>query len=292
MEHQVLEYYKQHTQFTNPGEYASYYAALPDELTPLYKAINGLLIHIWKIRKNRPHLLKGREDEVFIRQIHSLIERGLALDSQPLAVARSIDRRMIIDCRHFALLLCSILRHRGIPARTRCGFATYLEDTFYMDHWICEYWSEEAQRWIMEDPDLKKHDVPSEEFITGARAWQICQHDESRAHLFGFADDFRGVGVARINLVQDFAALNGFESVSGDSWGLAHKEDSELTTDDIGLLNRAAKLSEADIHFDERRTFYEASDSLRTPPVIHNFDHVKSYDFFVQIIGNHRIYIG
>ncbi|MBV7333370.1 transglutaminase-like domain-containing protein [Chloroflexi bacterium TSY] len=279
MKNQVLDYYTKQDQFTDPGQYAALFDALPTELAALHKAINGVLIHIWKIRKNRPHLLEGRGDEVFIRKIHSLLECGLALDPQPLNVARPIAQRVIIDCRHFSLLLCSILRHRGIPARARCGFVTYLEDTFYMDHWVCEYWHVQENRWLMEDPDLQMHDVPPEQFISGARAWQICQNDESKAQLFGFDEQIRGAGIARINLVRDFAALNGFESVSGDSWGLACKEDSELTADDLALLDQAASFAAREVNFDERCVFYETSSGLRVPPVIHNFDHVSTNDW-------------
>ena len=279
MKGHALDFYTQQSRFTDPGEYATTYDALPTELPSLHKAINGLLIHIWKVRKNRPLLLQGREDEVFIRKIHSLLARGLSLDDQPLDIARPIEQRIIIDCRHFSLLLCSVLRHRGIPARVRCGFATYLEDAFYMDHWVCEYWSWAENRWIMEDADLQMHDVPPEQFITGARAWQLSRKDAHCGHHFGFSEQLRGIGVARVNLVRDFAALHRFESVSGDGWGLALKEDNELTDDALERLDRAATLAETDAQFDERLSLYQTSEGLRVPTVIRNFDHVKSYEW-------------
>ncbi len=80
-----------------------------------------------------------------------------------------------------------MLRHLGIPARARCGFAKYFEPDRHMDHWVVEYWNAEQQRWIFVDAQLddlqqgKLHlpfdplDVPREQFLTGGRAWQLCR---------------------------------------------------------------------------------------------------------------------
>lgn len=50
-------------------------------------------------------------------------------------------------CRHFSLLTVAILRHLGIPARARCGFAGYFSKQ-WEDHWIVEVW----------DPDMELKD--------------------------------------------------------------------------------------------------------------------------------------
>ncbi|MCA2211786.1 transglutaminase-like domain-containing protein [Wangella sp. NEAU-J3] len=43
-------------------------------------------------------------------------------------------------CRHFAVLACALLRHRGIPARARCGFATYFQPGKGLDHTSGDGW--------------------------------------------------------------------------------------------------------------------------------------------------------
>ena len=207
---QVLTYYTSHSPLTDPGEYAHQLSALPTDLSELHDAFDGLLIHLFKIQKSHPHLLEGRSHEVFIRHIRRLLSEMLSLDSHPLNIARPVEKRMIIDCRHFATLLCAVFRHRGIPARVRSGFATYLEKTHYQDHWICEYWSTNEARWVMEDADLQRHDVSPSQFITGGRAWQMCRENSSKGDRFGFGPDSRGAWATRENLVHDFAALNGF----------------------------------------------------------------------------------
>ena len=52
------------------------------------------------------------------------------------------------------MLLCSILREQGIPARTRCGFATYFQGGWFEDHWICEYWNYQEKRWMRVDSQI------------------------------------------------------------------------------------------------------------------------------------------
>ena len=55
---------------------------------------------------------------------------------------RDADQRVVGTCRHFAVLSCALLRYRGIPARARCGFATYFQKGQGLDHWVTEYWDE------------------------------------------------------------------------------------------------------------------------------------------------------
>ena len=225
---EALEFYKKHDLFSEPGEYARRYQELPTEMNELHTAINELLIHNWKVERDRPGWIKAhpQEVDVFTRPIRRALERVTTLDPRTWNQPRPPEKRVVIDCRHFSLLLCSVLREKGIPARTRCGFATYLEETHWMDHWVCEFWDEEQGLWIMEDADLQLHSVPFNQFYTGIRAWEISRKTPAMARQFGYGKEKyeRGAWVARANLVRDFAALNGFVSISGDSWELGDKE--------------------------------------------------------------------
>src|SRR6266540_3801948 len=132
----ALEFYTKHDRFSDPGEYAGRFMELPKQMDALHMAINELLIHNWKVERDRPGWIKNHplEVDVFTRPIHKVLARAASLDPERWNQPRPSDRRVVIDCRHFALLLCSVLRQRGIPARTRCGFATYLEETHWIDH--------------------------------------------------------------------------------------------------------------------------------------------------------------
>jgi hypothetical protein len=273
----VRRYYTTQDVLTDPGTYRALLETLPTDLPELHAALSGVLIHEWKVRVSHPELLTAGQHDVFTRHIAPLLGKVAERDSRPLVVERPVQQRMIVDCRHFATVLCAALRQRGVPARPRSGFATYLEDTHYQDHWVCEFWDADAGRWIMEDADLQRHDVPADEFITGAQAWQLARTDAEMAERFGFDATIRGIDIARINLVRDFAALNGFASVSGDEWGLASRKAADLTDDDLALLDRAAALALADDDFDARRALYEGSTGLRVPPIIDHFDYLVTH---------------
>jgi hypothetical protein len=49
------------------------------------------------------------------------------------------------------LFLIAALRAKGIPARGRCGFGAYFNPPFFEDHWVCEYWDADKERWILVD---------------------------------------------------------------------------------------------------------------------------------------------
>ncbi|MDX2216060.1 MAG: hypothetical protein SFY66_22535 [Oculatellaceae cyanobacterium bins.114] len=267
-----LMYYMIQSRFSNPHELEPLLTDLPLDLDNLHKAIHGLLIHIWKVRKFYPNLLRNHAHDVFTRRIHQLIQHIHQLDNQPLSVTRPATKRAIVDSRNFALLLTTVLRQRGIPARVRCGFATYLQHTHYQDYWICEYWSDAQRRWMMEDVTLQLHDITSSQFITGAQAWQLCRTNSHYGTLFGWGAELTGMWATRVNLIRDFAALNDFECVSGDQWGLMLTEDTELTQDDLVLLDHVARLAQDDECFEERKVLYDTNPQLHAYQFVHHSD--------------------
>jgi hypothetical protein len=273
---EALEFYRKHDLFSDPGEYARRYAELPTALNDLHAAINELLIHNWKVERDRPGWIKVHPEEVdvFTRPICKVLERVASFGPEPWDQSRPPDRRVVIDCRHFSLLLCSILRERGIPARTRCGFATYLEKTHWMDHWICEFWDYQQKCWVMEDADLQLHSVPSDQFYTGIHAWEMIRKMPSMARQFGYGKEERGAWVVRANLVRDFAALHGFVSISGDSWELGEKAEDQLVPSDVQLLDELVGLGDGNATFEQRQALYAASPELYPGEKIKHFDYL------------------
>jgi hypothetical protein len=273
------DHYTAQDVLTDPGPHARRLDELPATLPELHAAINGLLLHVWKARAYHPHLFTPPPREVFVRHTTRLLDHILKLDPAPLNVARPVERRAVVDCRHFAVLLCAVLRRRGIPARPRCGFASYLSDGVLTDHWICEFWDHEQGRWVMEDADKERHDVPVAEFLTGSRAWQLCRQTPSLAEQLGYSAKQRGAWVARANLIRDVASLNGFPSVSGDIWGLGQIAEADVTPADLETLDSLAGLvacaSDAP-GLDALRTMYEATPGLRAPDIIPHCDHFNA----------------
>lgn len=276
-----VDFYSTQSLITDPGTYKNLFDNLPRNLPDLHQCIQNVYIHVWKVRKHNPDWLKGRPHEYESRTIAKSLALVMAHDDRPLTDDRPKSKKLIIDCRHFAVLLASMLRHQGIPARVRCGFATYLEKSHYQDHWITEYWN--GERWVLEDPDLLKHDMASETFITGGKAWQLIRDKTMSDLQFGFSAHELGEWAVRFDLPRDLAALNKMEMLSGDSWGDMAKQTPLVTSKDRKLLDEAATWSlTPDSDFEGMRSFYESVDSLRVPETIHLYNYITNKHKTVQ----------
>jgi hypothetical protein len=280
-----LHFYATPGPMTEPGAMASLLDDLPRDVGELVRVVQGLLIHVfWAERYGVQHD-DARQQEVQIRPLAPKLERIVELDPRPLAEARPPERRLVGNCRDFSLMLAGLLRHQGVPARARCGFGRYFLPNHFEDHWVGEYWNAAEGRWVLVDAqmdalqkgvlslDFDPLDVPRDQFITGGRAWAMCRAGDADPETFGI-HDMHGLWFVRGNLVRDVAALNKFELLPWDVWGLAYLEggDEALTADDWAALDEMAALSGGDAaDFARIRAAYEADDRWRVPPIITSF---------------------
>ncbi len=269
----LLAYYTQQSVITDPGDYGRLLEELPRNIPGLCAAIQGLLIHTWKIRRDGIDLSPERRAEIEIRGMARLLARIQEVDDRPLTVVRPLEKLLVVDCRHFATLLCAILRYQGVPARARCGFAAYLESTHWQDHWVCEYWHAPRKRWVLVDADVLDYDVSRDRFFPATKAWQLCRAGHADPNQFGFAPEARGLWAVRADMVRDLAALNRCELLCIDAWGLIdEKEDGDLSTDDLALLDEVAALHQAgEQDLPRLRTLYEMDQRLRVPRTIRSW---------------------
>jgi hypothetical protein len=268
---EFLQFYRTQSEVTDPKEHAHLYAALPEPVEDLCKTLQNILFHNWKIYAEGIDLSAERRAEIEIRPIARLLARIQEVDGQPWDIKRAVDRRVVVDCRHFATLLCSILRHRNIPARTRHGFASYLVEGHRQSHVVCEYWDFAGDRWVTVDADTVRHDMPAGQFITADAAWRGVSSGALDPQQFGYAPDVRGAWCVRWEVVRDFAALNKREMLTFDIWGInaSNAHDAALSSDDAALLDQiTALLSDERRQFPTLRSIYETDARLRVPPVI------------------------
>ncbi|MHB8449856.1 MAG: transglutaminase-like domain-containing protein [Mycobacteriales bacterium] len=162
-----------------------------------------------------------------VRPADRIVRALLALEGGPLSVPREPPHRVVGTCRHFAVLACALLRHNAVPARVRCGFATYFQSGLALDHWITEYWDETQTRWVRIDPEIlgqtvldHPEDLRPGEFLSGGEAWRAYRRGEVDPHTFGVCGT-TNFGAAEIsgNAVRDLAALNKVEMLPWDEWG-------------------------------------------------------------------------
>ncbi len=220
----------------------------------------NVVIHVAAVGKMRPAPAADRFEDLNVRSAARIVDRVLALKDEPLATMRDPSERMIGNCYHIALLTCSLLRHVGVPARTRGGFASYLDPGKFTDHWVVEV--REDQRWRRFDPDggIDLDTDTRRLFLTGGEAWKACRDGRHDPDIFGF-EDARGWWFIRNNVVRDFAALCKVELLPWDFWGLMVGQDSDRPDE---LIDELAKMCAADDAWSRRRDRFE-SDPLLNP---------------------------
>lgn len=274
-----LTFYAYPGVMTTPGEQATLLQGLPEAIPALCAIVQQNLLHVfWAERYGAP-LSPERRAEVNIRRASTMLARIAALDSRLLTLPRPVDGRLVGNCRHFAVMLATLLRHQGIPARARCGFGAYFTPGQFEDHWACEVWSEAERRWVMVDPQLDAlqietlgvtfdpHDVPADQFIAAGRAWQMCRSGEVDPERFGIFD-MHGLWFVWGNLLRDLAALNKMELLPWDCWGLMEADDPG-SDDNLTVFDRVAELTLGiDDDFGAVRSLYDSDPDLRVPPEI------------------------
>jgi excinuclease ABC subunit A len=267
-----ISYYITQSLLSSPGAYVSFYESLPDEPAALIQILQGVLLHKLVADYYQVQVSSVQRAEQHLRSVEQRLEQLAKLDPTPLTVPRQPTDRQVGVCRDFALFFVSLLRHKGIPARMRVGFATYLSPgTLYKaDHWISEYW--DGEQWVLVDPqidDIQRqktritidtlHLRRNVDFILASTAWQSCRAGKARSELFRFSGKWKGMPCIRGNLLHDFQSLNKLELSPWDYWDdLGLKAETSLTVDDKALLDRIASLTgEADAHFDEIRNLFD-----------------------------------
>jgi len=286
-----LDYYAGHGSITDPGEYADLFGDLPGTVPDLCAVIQGLLVHFAFLGFYGLKMEEERKRDRDLRYVHRLLARIVELDSRPLTVPRPPEKRLVVCCRDYATLLCAVLRHQGLPARARCGFARYFHGPrstpgFQVDHWVCEYWNADEQRWVLVDAEVGEDerafchvevealDVPRDQFLVAGKAWQMCRQEGADPDSFGLApDDEHGLWYVQSQLVRDLAALNKRELLCWDCWALGDADpDRPPSGDEFALLDRVAMLTQAGPEaFAEMRALYEGDPRLRVPAVVKSY---------------------
>ena len=277
---QPLEYYTQFGGMTDPHKHAHLFADLPCEIDALCRVVQGLMVHIFWAERYGLKLSEERKQEVQIRAVSRKLARILELDARRLTEPRALDKKLVGNCRDYSVLLVAMLKYQGVPARARCGFATYFLPNHYEDHWVIEYWNVEQRRWVLVDSQLDAFqrealkidfdvlDVPRDRFVGGGKAWQMCRIDQASPDDFGIFD-MHGLWFVRGDFVRDVASLNQMELLPWDGWGLVGKRDEEMSADDMAFLDHVAELTCGDVPlFDAVRSLYEQDARLRVPPAI------------------------
>lgn len=281
----VLDYYTAQSVSSSPGRHAARFDELPVEPAAVARTVQNLLIYEWVAEPFYAVAIPDeRREETHLRTTEALIEAMLALDDRALAEPRSADKRVVGICRHFMLLAVAILRHHGVPARSRGGFGSYFGPGKQEDHWVCEYWDGSEQRWRVLDPQFDDKfvaalgidhditDVPRDKFWTASRAWRSCRSGESDPMVFGIEKhEMRGLWFVAGSLVRDVATLNKVEVLPWDVWGAQPAPDTELSQQELTFFDGLAEITaDPDANHLEIRRRFAADPGLAVPTTVFN----------------------
>ncbi len=262
----ILRYYSEHGLISNPKEHKDLLESLPSFTKDLCSVIQGIMVHPYMPPREMRPITKHRLEQMETRFVAEKLEILEKLQYGPLSVPREKKIRLVGCCRDYALLLCSALRQKKIPARVRYGFATYFGSNFFTDHVICEYWSEKKEKWVRVDAQIDKlhrsyynirfdpTDIPTSCFFSAGELWPRFRSRKVDQNNIGLDPNLniRGVTFLSSSLVRDFASLNKVELLCMDAWGLADKEslseEDSRFLDDLAELTTRANLDIRKIH--------------------------------------------
>ncbi|MDM8006801.1 MAG: transglutaminase-like domain-containing protein [Phycisphaerae bacterium] len=277
---EITRFHLSHGALTDPGPYKDLYRGLPRQPEQLVPVVQGLIMHgglCWLYEHQPAEAQQGGQN---LRGAQLILRHIIELDSRPLTEPRPPGRRLLCNCRTFAVLLTSILRHQAVPARVRAGFASYTWGRGkYENHWICEYWNAAERRWVQVDAqidapqrrlmgiDFNTLDIPPGKFVLAGVAWQACRSGHSDPNDFGLGsrDGFNAIGWAMVRgtLIVDLAALNKAEPLPWDSSPLSKKDQDLLTEAELRLLDVVAGVSIApDKQFEVMRRLFSEEGTL------------------------------
>ncbi|WP_031516396.1 transglutaminase-like domain-containing protein [Streptomyces sp. NRRL F-5123] len=286
---EVAAYYATQSPTSDPGAYAGLLAELPKDVGGLARVVRGLMIHRVEGHQWGVPIADDRmRDDAETRYVDDILGLVAARDPGPLASPRAWSDRFVGICRDFTLLHVALLRHFGIPARLRSGFATYFSDKgFHWDHVATEYWDAE-RGWLLADAQIAdpEHyaygfdpmDVPRNRFIVAGQAWQAIRAGDADPLSFGLdLEDTPMLGKRFVagNIRLDLSALNKVETLLWDVWGAGSEAgaetfmDEELPAELDPLYDRAAAVTAGpDLDFTAVRDLFTTEDRLRTPQTL------------------------
>ncbi|WP_335935143.1 transglutaminase-like domain-containing protein [Streptomyces sp. PTD5-9] len=278
-------FYIAQSAFTDPGPLVHRYAGLPAAPRRLADVARGVMIHREEGGLFGHALARDRlHHDAETRYLDEILRRVVERDDAPLTRRRGAGERFVGVCRDFALLHCSLLRHAGVPARLRCGFADYCgPEGMYGDHVVTEYW-DETRGWLLADAqladpvvrdafavDFDPMDVPRDRFLVAGSAWRAVRTGEADPMTFGhwrperpLLGEWFVAGAVRL----DLAALNRVETLLWDVWGTGAGSDEEMTDPIRDLYDLAARVTGDEVPFDAARALFTRNEGLRAPDTV------------------------
>lgn len=275
---QTLKHFIKHDDMTQIIEMKSMIYDIPNDIEGIVRIVQNTFIHQHWAKQYGIELNDQKISEVYVRPIDDKLKILNQKNIHTLLEPIPYDKKLVGICRDFSVLMTSLCREVGIPARARCGFADYFEEGKYIDHWVCEVWDENEKRWIMVDAQLDEYqsntleisfyplDIKDHHFITADQAWLMCRDNHFDPNIFGIFK-WWGYDYLRCNLILDANSLVGMAMQPWDFWdGYKSLPIEEWTEDDYREMDKLARLiSIIDQEPSKLIEFVESNDKIKVP---------------------------
>ncbi len=302
MTEQIKQHFLKTGSFTYAGPYKEYFQSLPDDPRDLGNLISHQIVHRVTLREGNtnanadlrygdmdqfPWYRSRCEDDVFLTA-PAITAELFRLDPRGFLPDRRVENKLILTCRYVSVLVSAIYKAKGIPCRSRAGFAPYFQPGISMDHWINQVWNEKEDRWVTIDADgfydeqamgIRQYDMKTEDFDWAAQSWLSIRGGKTDGKEFLYAD---GLGTCSLKAVirylfYDFHALMNHEiSYLFQPCYIDEKFDS-LTEKDLQELDGLAKLLlSPDENFSALKDLWETNRKFRilNSPLVGDWDNL------------------
>ncbi|WDV44342.1 transglutaminase-like domain-containing protein [Clostridiaceae bacterium M8S5] len=274
----LLKYYTDHGIMTEVKNMKHMVNGLPRDIECIVSTIQNIFLHQFWAERYGIKLTKEQKNEPLLRSVEEKLIHLQSIGYSHITQEKELKDKMISICRDFSVMGVALCREVGIPARARCGFATYFEKGKYIDHWVIEYWNEQENRWVIVDAqldDLQKKsldikfnslDISEDYFITGSKAWEMCRQGKANPELFGIFT-WWGYDYLICNLLLDANSLLKIPMQPWDKWqGYKNTPISEWTEKDYLAMDQLAKyVSHVNNNFDDLYTYIQKNDKIKVP---------------------------
>ena len=227
----------------------------------------------WR-RRTASRSTDADRSSVHVRPAEQLLELIVARDDRPLDVPRppAVPAARELPALHRAhgRRCCGRRARRLAP---RCGFGAYFVEGAFEDHWVCEYWDAEQQRWLLVDAQIDAAQrgtsrststspmCRGDRFLIAGDAWLQCRAGKADPDTFGLSvvKEFGDWWIAG-NLMRDIAAFRNVELLPWDVWGaMPGPDDADHRRPERAL--RRSRPADADA----RRRVHGIATALRRP---------------------------
>lgn len=302
MKPELFKHFLQTGPFTYAGLYRDYFRSLPDDPRELGDLISHQIVHRVTLREGNtnanadlrygdmneyPWYRMRCEDDMFLTA-PAIAAELFRLDGRGFVPDRAVKDKLVLTCRYVSVLVSAIYKAKGIPCRSRAGFAPYFQPGVSMDHWINQVWNEKEGRWVTFDADgfydeqamgICQYDMSEKSFDWAGAAWLAIRRGETDGREFLYAD---GLGTCSLKAVirylfYDFHALMNHEISYLFQPAYVDGKFDSLTEDDFKELDALAELLlSPDENFPALQSLWETNRKFRVlnSPLVGDWDNL------------------